>query len=67
MDAPSSPDDLAPETGAVAEPAAADDRARRMSPRTRAWIGMGAVLVALVLLMMLPGPARRSRRAAAGR
>jgi thiol-disulfide isomerase/thioredoxin len=26
-----------------------------MSPRTRAWIGMGAVLVALVLLMMLPG------------
>lgn len=26
-----------------------------MSQRTRAWIGMGAVLVALVLLMMLPG------------
>jgi peroxiredoxin len=28
----------------------------RMSRRTRAWLGMGAVLVALVLLMMLPGP-----------
>lgn len=27
-----------------------------MSRRTRAWLGMGAVLVALVLLMMLPGP-----------
>ena len=42
-------------------------RPGRLSPRTRAWIGMGAVLVALVLLMMIPGPDGRSRRAAAGR
>ena len=26
-----------------------------LSPRTRAWIGMGAVIVALTLLLMLPG------------
>jgi len=29
---------------------------RRVSRRTRAWLGMGAVLVALVLLAMLSGP-----------
>ena len=56
MDEPSSPDDLVPEPVPASEPAADEERARRMSPRTRAWIGMGAVLVALVLLMMLPGP-----------
>ena len=56
MDEPSSPDDLVPEPAPSSEAAADEERVRRMSPRTRAWIGMGAVLVALVLLMMLPGP-----------
>jgi cytochrome c biogenesis protein CcmG/thiol:disulfide interchange protein DsbE len=32
-------------------------RGGRMSRRLGAWLGMGAVLVALLLLMMLPGPA----------
>ena len=66
---PQSPDDrpadvgswheTPPDTPAPAIPPAAPSSPAgsdgRMSPRTRAWIGMGAVLVALVLLMMLPG------------
>jgi cytochrome c biogenesis protein CcmG/thiol:disulfide interchange protein DsbE len=62
MDDPSSSDDLTPEPATAPEAASpesavsGDQEVRRMSPRTRAWIGMGAVLVALVLLMMLPGP-----------
>jgi thiol-disulfide isomerase/thioredoxin len=62
MDAPSSSHDLTHEPADSPEPVSpdpvvpGDPERRRMSPRTRAWIGMGAVLVALVLLMMLPGP-----------
>jgi thiol-disulfide isomerase/thioredoxin len=48
---PAGPDATPPE----AESPSTSDARGRMSPRTRAWIGMGAVLVALVLLMMLPG------------
>jgi len=62
MDAPS---DFTPEPldRARSEPSPAQDvdvvleqRGRRLSRRMRAWLGMGAVLVALVLLTMLPGP-----------
>ena len=52
-------------TGAVPNPGPADDRKPSLSPRTRAWIGMGAVIVALTLLLMLPGR-RLTRRSAAG-
>ncbi|MGH9255387.1 MAG: TlpA family protein disulfide reductase [Vicinamibacterales bacterium] len=56
MDAPSS-SYLTPEPVPAPEPFPADPSTGRLSPRTRAWLGMGAVLVALVLLTMLPGPA----------
>jgi thiol-disulfide isomerase/thioredoxin len=57
MDAPSSPGSSAPEQAPPSNPVVADNRAGRLSPRTRAWIGMGAVIVALVLLMMMSSPA----------
>ena len=58
MDAPSSSDDLAPGQVPSPNPDPAGDRSKSsLSPRTRAWIGMGAVIVALTLLLMLPGSA----------
>jgi thiol-disulfide isomerase/thioredoxin len=57
MDAPSSSNDLAPGQVPSPNPGPADDRKPSLSPRTRAWIGMGAVIVALTLLLMLPGTA----------
>lgn len=38
------------------EPDVPVEHGSRLSPRTRAWLGMGAVLVALVLLTMLSAP-----------
>ena len=55
MDAPST-NDLTPEPVPTPDSVVADAPTREMSRRTRAWIGMGAVVVALVLLTMLPGP-----------
>ena len=68
MDEPSDLTDLTPEPvdhaqGEAAPAQAADPAADagsrvegRLSRRTRAWLGMGAVLVALVLLTVLSGP-----------
>ena len=51
-----SPSDLTPEASPIGD-AGGDSAPRgRLSRRTRAWLGMGAVLVALVLLAMLSGP-----------
>jgi thiol-disulfide isomerase/thioredoxin len=38
------------------EPPVTGDKPRGMSRRTRAWLGMGAVAAALILLTMLSGP-----------
>lgn len=53
----STSDNFIPEPPEGPDTASTDEPAPRLSPRARAWIGMGGVLVALVLLMMLPGPA----------